>query len=85
VSEKNVREQRVFAYENRENAAISVCVIDEPYGEGSESVVSVGCTLKGMPNVPTWVVHVPKHLASDVGYAIMQAVRPKQKRPSWTS
>ena len=84
MSEKTVSQQRVFEYADRPNAAISVAVIDEPYGPESESVVSVGCTLKGMPNVPTWVVHIPKHLASDVGYAIMQAVRP-QTKTSWTT
>ena len=80
-----MRDQRVFKYADRKNAAISVCVIDEPYGASTESVVSVGCTLKGMPNVPTWVVHIPKHLAADVGYAIMQAARPDVYKTSWTS
>lgn len=75
---------RAFEYKTRDNAAISVCLIDAPYGPESESVVSVGCTLKGDYENPTWVVHVPLHLASDVGHAIMQAARP-QTKTSWTS
>ncbi len=85
MSEKQVRDQRIFEYKSRKNAAISVAVIDEPHGPATESVVSVGCTLKGMPNVPTWTVHIPKHLAADVGYAIMQAARPDVYKTSWTS
>ncbi len=84
MSEKQLRDQRIFEYKSRKNAAISVGVIDEPYGMSTESVVSVGCTLKGMPNVPTWVVHIPKHLAADVGYAIMQAAKPDVYKTSWT-
>ncbi len=41
------------------NGVISVTKIDEPYGEGSASVASVGISLAGDANNPEWKVHIP--------------------------
>ena len=39
---------------------ISVAVIEEPYGEKSESVVSIGIALQEKSEEPDWKVHIPK-------------------------
>jgi hypothetical protein len=38
---------------------ISVSKIDEPYGEGSDSVASIGISLSGDAKNPEWKVHIP--------------------------
>lgn len=38
---------------------ISVTKIDEPYGEGSATVASVGISLAGDAQNPEWKVHIP--------------------------
>ncbi len=62
----------VFAipYKTRDNAFIVVTRISEPYGPGSEPVISVGCTLKGDVKNPTWKVHIPQDLINDVLMAV---------------
>ena len=60
-----------FKYRTRENSYITVVKVDEPYGEGSESVLSVGCTLKGDVDNPTWKVHIPMHLAREVASELL--------------
>ena len=60
-----------FKYRTRENSYITVFKVDEPYGEGSESVLSVGCTLKGDVDNPTWKVHIPMHLAREVASELL--------------
>ena len=61
-----------FPYKDRENSFITVSTIDQPYGEGSDSVVSVGCTLKGNTDNPTWKVHIPMDLLESVALALYQ-------------
>ncbi len=39
---------------------ITVTTIEAPYGEGSESVASIGITLTANANEPDWKVHLPK-------------------------
>ncbi|KFN40799.1 MAG: hypothetical protein JU82_01430 [Sulfuricurvum sp. MLSB] len=38
---------------------ISISKIDEPYGEGSDSVASIGVSLSGDAKNPEWKVHLP--------------------------
>ncbi len=38
---------------------ISVAHIDEPYGNESKSVVSIGISLKGDASEPDWKAHIP--------------------------
>lgn len=38
---------------------ISVSKLDEPYGEGSDSVASIGISLSGDVKNPEWKVHIP--------------------------
>jgi hypothetical protein len=38
---------------------ISVTKIEEPYGEGSGTVASIGISLSGNAEAPEWKVHLP--------------------------
>ena len=62
--------QKAIAYRDRKNAYIVVKKIDQPYGPGSGSVISIGSTLKGVIENPTWKVHIPIEIASAVVQAI---------------
>ena len=61
-------------YTDRDNAYIVIKTINEPYGDCSAPVISVGCTLKGDIDNPTWKVHVPMTLARDVRWALKFAL-----------
>jgi hypothetical protein len=39
---------------------ISISVVDQPYGADSESVASIGISLKEDSSKPEWKVHIPK-------------------------
>jgi hypothetical protein len=39
---------------------ITISTIIEPYGEKSESVVSIGIALQSNATEPDWKVHIPK-------------------------
>jgi len=41
-------------------AKITIGTIAEPYGEKSESVVSIGIALQANATEPDWKVHIPK-------------------------
>jgi hypothetical protein len=41
------------------NGVISVTKLENPYGEGSGTVASVGISLSGEANNPEWKVHIP--------------------------
>ena len=56
----------IIPYRDKEKACIVVTKLEEPYGHGTGSVVSIGCTLKGDVNNPTWRVHVPTDLVPDL-------------------
>jgi len=62
-------------YKDRENAFITVAEISEPYGEGTESVVSVGSTLKGDIDNPSWKVHVPVYMVDEIIAALNDVKR----------
>ena len=62
--------QKAIAYRDRKNAYIVVKKIDNPYGPGSGSVISLGSTLKGDVDNPTWKVHIPIELVSAVAQAL---------------
>lgn len=61
---------KCFKYTNRPKSYITVTQIDDPYEDGSGSVISVGCTLKGDTQNPTWKVHIPTDLAEGVAQEI---------------
>ena len=55
-----------IALSGTKNGVISVTKIDEPYGEGSASVASVGISLAGNDKEPEWKVHIPFDNLDDV-------------------
>ena len=48
-----------IALSGTKKGVISVTKIDEPYGAGSDSVASIGISLKGDAANPEWKVHLP--------------------------
>ncbi len=52
---------------------ISISVIEEPYGLGSNSVVSIGISLQKNSEEPDWKVHIPKGNIEDVIKALQEA------------
>ncbi len=58
---------------NTKNGKISISTIDKPYGENSESVVSVGISLQENSSEPNWKVHIPKENIEEVISALKKA------------
>ena len=73
---------KCFKYSNRPKAYITVKLLEEPYGEETEKVVSVGCTLKGDMQNPSWKVHVPLDLAESVGQELIRLARLEREKAS---
>jgi len=48
-----------FKLAGTKTGTISVSHIEEPYGEDSAAVVSIGISLKGDSNDPDWKAHIP--------------------------
>lgn len=42
------------------NGIISISVIEQPYGEDSRRVASIGVSLNQDNDAPDWKVHIPK-------------------------
>ncbi len=52
---------------------IMVTTIKEPYGSNSESVASIGISLKADATEPEWKVHIPKANIEQVIEALQKA------------
>jgi len=52
---------------------ITVTTISEPYGPKSESVASIGISLKADASTPEWKVHIPKANIEQVIEALQKA------------
>ena len=61
-----------FEHPERRNAFITVTTLENPYGPGTRSVISVGCTINGNTENPTWKVHIPVSLAAIVADAVLR-------------
>ena len=59
------------------NGEIIISNVDEPYGEGSHSVVSIGITLK-KGKEPAWKAHIPYENLDEV-IATLQAASKNKK------
>jgi len=55
------------------NGKITVTTIEKPYGPKSESVASIGISLKADATEPEWKVHIPKANISQVIEALQKA------------
>jgi len=58
---------------NTKEGIISISHIQEPYGEGSKPVVSIGISLDGDENKPDWKAHIPYENIDDVIEALKEA------------
>jgi len=52
---------------------ITVSIITEPYGRGSDSVASIGIALQASADEPDWKVHLPKENIDSVIEALQKA------------
>jgi len=68
-----VKEIKTLPLSGTENGKIEVAVIEEPYGEGTAPVVSVGIFLDGKNADPDWKVHLPKEDIDGVIAALEEA------------
>ncbi len=57
---------KTFPLAGTKTGTISVSHIEEPYGENSAAVVSIGISLKGDINEPDWKAHIPYENLSDL-------------------
>ena len=56
-----------------DKGVISISNMDEPYGEKSSSVVSIGISIKGDSNAPDWKAHIPYDNVDEVIEALKEA------------
>ena len=50
---------KTIALSGTKKGVISVAKIEEPYGQGSATVASIGISLAGDSENPEWKVHLP--------------------------
>ena len=62
-----------FKLAGTKEGTISVSSIQEPYGKGSNSVVSIGISLKGDIDEPDWKAHIPYENLDDLIAALTEA------------
>lgn len=55
------------------NGKITVTTVAEPYGPNSDSVASIGISLKADATEPEWKVHLPKANIDQVIEALQKA------------
>ncbi|MEO1941783.1 MAG: hypothetical protein ABGW77_02695 [Campylobacterales bacterium] len=70
---KRVKEIRKFPLANTQEGVISITHIEEPYGEGSNPVVSIGISLNGEAEKPDWKAHIPYENIDEVIEALKEA------------
>jgi len=62
-----------FPLANTKEGLITVSHINEPYGERSKPVVSIGISLNGDAQKPDWKAHIPYENIDDVIAALKAA------------
>jgi hypothetical protein len=70
---KSKTEIKFFHMHKTKDGVVSVAHINEPYGEGSEPVVSIGVSLDGNILSPKWRVHIPYENIDDLIEALQIA------------
>lgn len=63
---------KTIALSGTKNGIISITKIEEPYGEGSATVASIGISLSGNAAEPEWKVHIPLENVDEVIEALQQ-------------
>jgi hypothetical protein len=59
--------------EGTKNGKITIGVIEEPYGNSSDSVASIAISLNAKSTEPDWKVHLPKENIDGVIAALTEA------------
>jgi uncharacterized pyridoxal phosphate-containing UPF0001 family protein len=62
-----------FPLAHTKEGKITVSHINEPYGENSKPVVSIGISLNGDESKPDWKAHIPYENIDDVIAALKAA------------
>ena len=57
----------------KEGGVISVSHVTKPYGEASDSVISIGVSLGGDTGKPDWKAHIPYENIDEVIAALQEA------------
>jgi len=57
---EKIRQIDEFNLSGTKNGKVSISKIDEPYGENSQSILSIGVFLDSSKDEPDWKVHIPK-------------------------
>jgi hypothetical protein len=63
---------KTIALSGTQNGVISITKLQNPYGEGSGSVASIGISLSGEANNPEWKVHIPLDNLDEVIKALQE-------------
>lgn len=63
---------KTIALSGTKKGIISITKIEEPYGEGSATVASIGISLSGNAAEPEWKVHIPLENVDEVIEALQQ-------------
>jgi hypothetical protein len=63
---------KTIALNGTKNGVISVTKLENPYGEGSGTVASIGVSLNGEVNNPEWKVHIPLENVEEVIQALQE-------------
>jgi len=63
---------KTIALHGTQNGVISVTKLDNPYGENSGTVASIGVSLSGEANNPEWKVHIPLENLDEVIKALQE-------------
>ncbi len=70
---KQITEISATKLNGTQDGKIEVAVLENPYGEGSAPVVSIGIFLSGGSEEPDWKVHIPKENIQAVIEALQKA------------
>lgn len=62
-----------FALAGTKHGMISVSHLEEPYGNGSFPVVSIGISLKSSAQEPDWKAHIPYENIDELINALKEA------------
>ena len=63
---------KTIALHGTQNGVISVTKLENPYGENSGTVASVGVSFSGEANNPEWKVHIPLENLDEVIKALQE-------------
>ncbi|MRJ06642.1 MAG: hypothetical protein C6I01_03895 [Epsilonproteobacteria bacterium] len=70
---KKVKRLITIPLAHTKEGVITISHIEEPYGEGSHPVVSIGISLNGDENKPDWKAHIPYENVEEVINALKEA------------